>query len=354
MSCILIEKDPFVEAEAGIGSNISKDQFNIRRPFYGIQIKEPRHAFISIYQDGGNGSLVPISMKDSSAPGGWSNSNHNFVLTDVSETRQEKTQIIETFGDHYTFFYGQKPIVISCQGMLVNTSDFNWKNEWFYNYNNFLRGTKCVENRARVFLGYDDVLVQGYIMNCQVQLSKDLPYVTPFSFNMLLAKEPLDLTSAVADDVPAPGSSGWVNQAEDARYLVDSNGNRTGTTVEYIGSLQSADRYQMDPLTGDSVLLSGASPNVPASVDSPRTASWVSESDPRKRQWRTPDEALLEINTKIAAQQSGTDDVTSRQALRASPSSFQLASRTDAVVSISSALGKGISNSAAAIPDYTG
>lgn len=110
----------------------------------------------------------------------------------------------------------------------------------------------------------------------------------------------------------------------------------------------------MDPLTGDSVLKTKSSPNVPASIDSPRTASWVSESDPRKRQWRTPDEALLEINTKIAAQQAGSDDVTARQSLRSNPAAFQLASRTDAVVSIAASLTKGISNSAAAIPDYTG
>lgn len=365
MSVILIEKDPFVEAEASTFTNSSAEQFNIRRPFFGVQVKQPRHAFISIYQDGGNGNLVPISMKDSSAPGGWSNANHNLILTDVTETRQEKVQIMETFGDNYAFFYGEKAIILNCAGMLIDTADFNWKNEWWYNYNHFLRGTKCVENRARVFLGFDDTLVQGYILNCSAQYSKDQPNLCPISFSILLAKQPLDLSSAAADEVPALGSTDWVNQAAEARtyYFKTSTGENIPvpfTLVEYIGALQGLDgtgenaRYSINPLTGDSEPSQGFSPDVPDSIDNGRTATWVSEANPRARQWRTTDEALLELNTKIAAQQAGTDEVTARQALRANPAGFQLASRTTSVTTISSGLGKGISNSAAVIPTSSG
>lgn len=355
MAVILLEKDPFVEQEAQVGfGNAQNQQYNIRRPLYGLSIKEPRHAFLSMYQDGGSGSLVPISMKDSSAPGGWSNANHNIILTDVQESRQEKVQIMETFGDHFAFFYGEKPIVLTCSAMLINTEDFNWKNEWFYNYNNFLRGTKCVENRARVFLGYDDVLVQGYILGCQTQLSKDMPNICPLSFQMLLAKEPLDLSPAGDDFVGAQtGASVYVQQAGDARFLPD------GRAVEYIGTLQGlfgggGAKYSINPVTGDSEEDSGFGPNVPDAVDDPRTAFWLSERDPRVRQWRTPDEALLELNTKVAAQQAGVDEVTARQVLRASPGTFQLAARSESTTSVANSLTKGVANSATVISDTTG
>lgn len=263
MAIVLIERDPFVANEKEEANNPNK-QNNIRRPFYGIQVKDPRFAYISVFQDAGvqGGSLIPISLKDSSAPGGWSNSNHNFILTDVSESRQEKMQVIETFGDHYTFFYGEKPIVLQCSGVLINTQDFNWKNEWWYNYNNFLRGTKAVEHRSRVFLGFDDVLVEGYIMNCSAQYSKDQPNLAPFSFSILLAKPPLDLTPASDPEVPVAGLSDWVTQAADARrpVIIMSDGARVfsqngdpNSRVEYIGKVEAEDRYSIDPITGKSM-----------------------------------------------------------------------------------------------------
>jgi len=263
MAIVLIERDPFVANEKEEANKTNK-QNNIRRPFYGIQVKDPRFAYISVFQDAGvqGGSLIPISLKDSSAPGGWSNSNHNFILTDVSESRQEKMQVIETFGDHYTFFYGEKPIVLQCSGMLIDTQDFNWKNEWWYNYNNFLRGTKAVEHRSRVFLGFDDVLVEGYIMNCSAQYSKDQPNLAPFSFSILLAKPPLDLTPASDPEVSFPATSTWVTQSDDARWpaTILTNGDRSVNTVgdpnarpEYIGKVEEEDRYSIDPITGKSM-----------------------------------------------------------------------------------------------------
>jgi len=348
MSIILLVKDPFVEAEGRSFTDPKAEQFNIRRPFFGISIKDPRHAFLSIYQDGGNGNLVPISMKDSSAPGGWSNANHNFLLMNVTESRQEKVQIIETFGDHFAFFYGEKPIVLSVQGILLNTMDFNWKNEWFYNYENFLRGTKCVENRARVFLGYDDTLVEGYVLNGQTANSSETPYSVPFSFSLLLAKPPLDLSPAAADEIPSAGANEYVTQAEEARTYV---GTASGEVVEYIGSLKGQDgteenaRYAVNPLTGDSEIVSLGGPGAPAG------APWLSERDPAENQWKTEDQALVALSTNLLAQQAGTDATTARLAQRSSPS--PLLTRSDDSEALGSVLGEGTSSGMFEGPDPT-
>lgn len=360
---VILTKDPFVEAEATAFAGPTASQSNIRRPLYGITPKTPRHAFISVFQDGGKGNLIPVSVKDSSAPGGWSNSNHNFIVSKAQESRQEKVQIIETFGDHWSFFYGEKPIVYQVQGVLINTLDFNWKNEWSYNYERFLRGTKCVENRSRVFLGFDDILLQGFLLTSQVNYDDQMPYLCAFNFQMLLSKPPLDLSPAASDEISAAGSNEYVTQAEEARSFV-VGGNPSGVLAEYLGPVTGLGtagasgvtdfRYVINPLTGESEPDSSFSPLVPNAVDNPRTAFWVSEIDPKKRQWRTPDEALLELNTKLAAQQRSVDDVVARQSLRNNPSSFQLSSRDAAVEAISKSLTTGISNSATVIPPDLG
>lgn len=213
MPVILIEKDLFSELDDRLAlnrENGATGNRNVRRPLWGLRVKDPTFAWLGVWQDlGEGGPAQPISIIDSSSPGGFASEagTHNFILQAVSEQRQEKVQIIETFGDHFAFFYGQKPIILSVQGMLFNSSDFNWKNEFLANYDRFLRGTKCVENKTRVFLGFDDVIAQGYLLNVQINYDKDMPVVVPFSFNMLLTKPPLDLSKAAsALDNPDPGT----------------------------------------------------------------------------------------------------------------------------------------------------
>lgn len=309
MPIVLIERDPFVSQETAVAG--LRNQSNVRRPLYGIQVKEPKFAYISVFQDAGvaGGNLIPISLKDSSAPEGWSNTNHNFILTDVAESRQEKMQIIETFGDHYTFFYGEKPIVLQCAGMLVDTQDFNWKNEWWYNYNNFLRGTKAVEHRSRVFLGFDDVLVEGYIMNCSAQYSKDQPNLSPFSFSILLAKPPLDLTPAANPEVPEPGSTPWVSQAQDTRFPagIKPNGDRVIVSYsapegrpEYLQPTSLDDRYSIDPITGKSLTNSQKVDSDAAIAAAAEAARSAAEEAAKRAADEAANAAAAEAATKTA------------------------------------------------------
>lgn len=87
-----------------------------------------------------------------------------FILESVQEGRQERSQIVETFGDFYVFFYGEKPPIFSYTGTLVNAQNINWVQEFNYYYDNFLRGTKCVEKSARLLLTYGNVQVEGFML----------------------------------------------------------------------------------------------------------------------------------------------------------------------------------------------
>jgi len=337
---LLLEKDPFVEALAVERGAPSSQNQNVRRPLYGISLKEPRWAFLSVKQASVEGNLVPISMHDSSAPGGFSNANHNFILQKVDMELREKVQIVETFGDNFTFFYGEKPVVLQVMGVLFNTSDFNWKNEWLYNYEHYLRGTKCVENNARVYLGFDDMLVEGYVLTTRVSWTEDQPYLCPFAFQMLLTNR-LDLSE---------GDTRYVTQASEARARVSDQ-----ELVEYLSDVVKHERWDVNEVTGDAESVSDFSPDVPASISDAgtnvRTAFWTSDREPVGRQWKDESAALLSLNTKLAAESAGVDEVTSRQTLRASPGTFPLGARAQRVLDLKTALGEGIANSVVTVSD---
>ena len=357
---VLMEKDPFVELDQTFRDDPFAENFNVRRPIYGMNIKDPRFAFISVYQDLGvsQGAQV-LSIIDSSAPGGFSDANHNFILQGVVESRQEKVQIVETFGDHFAFFYGQKPIVLQVQGMLFNSADFNWKNEFLANYEKFLRGTKCVENRTRVFLGWDDVVAQGYMLNVQVQYNKDLPLVVPFSFNLLLTKPPVDLSDAAAPlESPQPNSPyPWTYRSLEADFLGDGvTGIATGAAdavllPEYLTPLDLSELNVLDPATGEVKQETGTNENGVDAVDSIGSAPWISGRSPEQKMWNDEGEALVLINTLLAQQQAGVDRTTALLAFRKDPSKFQLAQRDASTSAVLTSLGRGVTNSAVVVDD---
>jgi hypothetical protein len=112
--------------------------------------------------------------------------NTKFFLEQVQENREEKVQVIDTFGEWIAFFFGRKPEVYSYGGTLLNATNHDWKNEFQENYDNFLRGSKAVQNQATIMLQYDDVLVEGYMLNCSISMTGAMDKSVPFQFNMLV------------------------------------------------------------------------------------------------------------------------------------------------------------------------
>ena len=175
MPAIQVTPDRFKTATnnlaAAMGSSV---QPHVRRPVRGIQIKDDSFATLRVVA--GSGNPIPIvdagSRRKDSSTGNFFEINgkratdiySNFFIQQVNEERVEKQQILETFGEAFIFLFGERARMIQFSGVLVNTFDFNWEAEWWYNYDNYLRGTRCVENDARVFLSFDETLVTGYIV----------------------------------------------------------------------------------------------------------------------------------------------------------------------------------------------
>lgn len=153
-----------------------------RRPLRGIEIKEDRVAYIKLIQS--DGSEIPLTS--SSTEDGTTVNYSNFILQSVQEARMEKTQIIETFGESYIYFFGEAPRFLDVQAILLNTLDFNWEAEWWDNYENYMRGTRSVEHGARLYLFYDDCVVEGYMLNCNATKTADQPYFCQMSFRLFV------------------------------------------------------------------------------------------------------------------------------------------------------------------------
>jgi hypothetical protein len=165
-------------------------QINVRRPLRGIQLKEDTYAVLRVKR--ADGEDIPVF--DSSSPEwdeagiGRSSYYSNFLIQSFQDQRVEKQQIIQTFGEDYIFFFGEQPRFVNVSGVLMNTKDFNWKNEFLENYEKYLRGTRLVEQNARLYLYFDDVVIEGYLVSSTVMQNAQEPNAVQFSFQMFVCQ----------------------------------------------------------------------------------------------------------------------------------------------------------------------
>lgn len=218
---------------------------DVRRPVRGIQIKENSVVTMQVRTFDGRdiplidagGSVVDASKNSDLT--GWTNVYTNFLINSVREARAEKTQIIETFGESYIFFFGERPRIIELTGILLNTEDFNWRAEWWENYDRYLRGTRCVQSKSRVYLSWDDIIVGGYMLQAEATDTSEAPYHIPFSCQLFLTDYA---------NVSRIGFPDFPRSAEE----VNLDPNQLDTTGEGVGNLVS-DTLAVRELNQDSV-----------------------------------------------------------------------------------------------------
>lgn len=218
---------PFVgEDNQAIQSN------DVRRPYRGIEVKDDTYAVLTIRRSDGS----PIPMYSSSArPSGDDEPSEDaavsdysdFILQSVQEERAEKNQIVETFGDTFVYFFGERARILRFSGLLINTYDFNWRSQFWRNYDLYMRGTKLVEANARAYLSYDTRVLEGYPLSAAATDDANAPYSIPFTMTMLLTNY---------YDYSNIGTTRTRNQAYDVgmvnRQLEIERGKYTSTTVE--------------------------------------------------------------------------------------------------------------------------
>lgn len=182
-------RDTFATTAAGKrNSNQQQNPYSragavsVRRPLRGLEIKEDTYAIIRVIQADG----TEVQLVDGGATIGQTTGWSNFILQSVQESRMEKNQIVETFGDSYIYFFGEAPRFLEVSCLLINSNDFNWEAEWWYNYDNYLRGTKSVELGARTYMFYDDNIVEGYMLQAQAVKVAEEPLTVRLSYRLFI------------------------------------------------------------------------------------------------------------------------------------------------------------------------
>lgn len=211
---------------------------NIRRPLRGLEIKKDTYAVIKVIDATGQ----EINLINSSSPNevdGIGHSNHyaNFVLVGVTEQRAEKQQVVETFGEDYIFFFGEQPRILSFNAIVINTNDFNWKSEFWTNYENTFRGTRLLERNARMYIYFDDVVVEGYMLQAQQVGTAENPYHLPLQFQLFVTN--YAILSNVGS-VFIPKREAAAVQDNKISKVTDRTNSVTALQANTVGDLQSA------------------------------------------------------------------------------------------------------------------
>lgn len=237
--------DPFVEARQRLASDMREHgrDYPVRRPLRGFQIKENTYAVIRIMD--ASGRFIPVidaagEILVEQEGKRYTTHYTNFLVQTVVEERREKQQIVDTFGDAYIFFFGEAPRILQVQGFLLNTADFNWRNEFWDNYERYFRGTRLVERGARLYLIYDDIIIEGYMLQAQATDNVGMPYVLQFGFAMFVTG--YTNISATGDpnfppirEVDYSGVSSYNQAVASSGQVLDSSVSRAESD-QYLGS----------------------------------------------------------------------------------------------------------------------
>lgn len=161
---------------------------HIRRPVRGMVLKEETWVTLEVKtRDGKNVPLVDAGGSIEKGDVSYTLLYSNFFIQSISEQSVEKSQVIETFGPAFVFFFGQRPRMINVSGVLLNGADFNWRQEWWANYETHLRGTQCVSNNTKIYISYEDFVIVGYMMSSSTEQVADPNEYIPFSFQMIVS-----------------------------------------------------------------------------------------------------------------------------------------------------------------------
>ena len=128
-----------------------------------------------------------------------------FIVTNVTDSRQEKQSILATTGDSYAAtFSGNEPQVISVQGYFVHDYRYDseeedaeagsvsdsmrtWYIDFMYLYEYYLRASRLAKWQSTVTFNLPDFgSYDGYMLSVNTSQAADNDIVVPFNFQMLV------------------------------------------------------------------------------------------------------------------------------------------------------------------------
>ena len=173
---------PIQKVVTGDSARSSLKSRLVRRPMHGMDIPEDTYATITIRR--ANGKELGLLLNTSTKGVSGSTYTTNLIVQRVDENRQEKQQVVETFGEDFVYYYGQRPRVLTVAAILPDSDDFQYAQEFWTNYDRSLRGTRLVTRDARVFLSVAGQVFEGYLSSAQTSRSADQPRIVQLNIQM--------------------------------------------------------------------------------------------------------------------------------------------------------------------------
>lgn len=112
---------------------------------------------------------------------------NNFAVTSVSEAREELVRINMNFGGNWNaFFFGENPRVFTVQGLLLDSPEYPYYQEFLSAYDMYLSGRKAIANQMEIALTYDGRIVSGYILKLMNENTAEQYNLKSFAFTILV------------------------------------------------------------------------------------------------------------------------------------------------------------------------
>lgn len=194
---------------------------------------EDRMALLAVYKERSVADLV------SGRPLEPVYKTNRFLLQQAQEMQAERAQIMETFGDPHLFLYGKQAEVYQYSGILLNTKTFQWKAEFLQAWDRYLRATVSRENKTKVYLTYDNVLREGFLLNTSISQSTELKQVV-FSFSMFIVRKRLFVTVPMSSIEQSNQAD--QNRDADSSFEQQEGGNKLGLPLLYDASIPQKQR----------------------------------------------------------------------------------------------------------------
>lgn len=111
-----------------------------------------------------------------------------FLLESINQDDKETIQILQTFDEEYLYVFGKDPKFVTFTGKLLNFEYPEQKTRFLEMYEGYLRASKSIANGIRVYMYYDDYVLEGRMITASTSSVSRDPGVVNFGFTMYVRK----------------------------------------------------------------------------------------------------------------------------------------------------------------------
>ena len=112
----------------------------------------------------------------------------NFVLQGVQKVFKEKTIPVSSMEGTTVRFSCSPKGVFRFSGSLLNTPTYDWSRNWWYNWDNYMKGSMTARNLCRIVLIYNGKIITGYMLSFNNTQSVQSQPTETLTFDIYVSK----------------------------------------------------------------------------------------------------------------------------------------------------------------------